>query len=128
MDPEWNAELGEEAQHDRYRKEHRGERKVRAQAIGGEHIRRKIDDERPGRHAEHRERQRDERKVVQHRHAEDPGQQDFVHQRGERDEEEADVSRGSRFGVRGSGFGVRRSAFGVRGAVLKSRFFAQAVP
>jgi hypothetical protein len=45
----------------------------------------------PARHAEHRERQGHECEVVHHRHAEDAREEDFVHQRGERDEEEAEV-------------------------------------
>ena len=50
-----------------------------------------VDRERPYGHPEHRDGERDEGKVIHHRHAEDPRQQDFVHQRGERNEEEADV-------------------------------------
>ena len=80
-----------------------------------------IDRKRADRHPEHRERERDERKVVQHRHAEDPREQDFVHQRRQGDEEKADIRGGSGLGVRGSEFEVRR-------AILQSRFCAQAVP
>ena len=61
---------------------------------GGKKPRREVDDQRAGGHAEHRHRQRDECEVVQHRHAEDAGQQDLVHQRRQGDEEDPDVGGG----------------------------------
>ena len=95
VDAKGDAELGHEAEHQRYRERNGGDRKPIVDAIGWKQTRREIDEQRSRRHPEHRQRQRDEREVIQHRHAEDPREQDLVHQSSEGDEEEADVGSGT---------------------------------
>lgn len=54
-------------------------------------------------HAEHRDRDRDERKVIPHRHTEDPREQNLVHQGGKCDSEQTRHSRGRRSRAIGDG-------------------------
>ncbi|MGO9065858.1 MAG: mevalonate kinase [Myxococcaceae bacterium] len=76
----------------------RGERKELSEArhmflcaLGGEVVREYVNECGANAQTEHRDGNRDERKVIPHRHAEDARQQHFEHQRRERDEEDAGV-------------------------------------
>ena len=55
-----------------------------------------VDDQRSHGHAEHRDGDGDERKVIPHRHAENPRQRDLIDDRSERKKEEANIDRAGR--------------------------------
>src|SRR5260221_2782989 len=100
MDAERDAELGEEAQQHDDREGQRRRREPGLQPIAGKELRSHVHEQRADRHPEQGDRERDEGEVVQHRHAEDAGEKNLVHQRGERHEEQPDISL-SRRGRRG---------------------------
>ena len=104
---EGNAQLGHEAEHHAGREDDSRKREPLAQAIGGEHTWREVDEQGAGRHAEHRDRQRDEREVIQHRHAEDPREEDLVHQRRHGDKENPDVRWWTRLADREAGVWIQ---------------------
>jgi hypothetical protein len=82
----------EEARDDRDREAKRRLREPLPQAIRREHRGSSVDQQRTDRHPEHRHGDRDEGEVVVHRDAEDPGQQELIGERRERDQEQAGES------------------------------------
>jgi hypothetical protein len=81
-----HRELGEQAEHDRDAEEQRAGAEAVRHPLGGEPGGSQVDDQRAHRHAEHGDGDGDEREVIPHGHAEDPGERDLVDDRGERDE------------------------------------------
>jgi hypothetical protein len=89
-------EVHDEAADDGEREDEGGEGELPVDARGSEQLGAQIHGDRADRHAEHGDRDRQEGEVVPDGHAEDAGQQDLVGERGQGDEEQADVRRGAR--------------------------------
>jgi hypothetical protein len=115
---EGGEDVHEERPNGREAEQQRGERHLVLRAFRREAMRREVDDERAQRDAEHRERDRQEGKVVPHRHAEDAREEDLQDQRAKRDEEEPceGVAGGPR--CRGSIHGMK-APFTSAGALVK---------
>ncbi len=88
MDAEGDRELGQEAGDDQDREQHAADGELAPHPVGREPRRLQVDDQGADGHPEHRHRDGDEGEVVPHGDAEDPGQQDLVHQRRKGDEGE----------------------------------------
>ena len=76
---------------DRDRKDQGAKRQMSGRAFLRKSVRQKIDDDRADCHPKHRDRDRNEREMKPHRHAEDTGQEDLIHQRAECHEENTQV-------------------------------------
>ena len=86
-----DAELRQEAERRQDRKRDRGRRELHFDRVAAEDLRQQKHDQRAYRHPEHGDGNRHEREVVPHGHAEDPGEQDLVHDHRRSDQEQTSV-------------------------------------
>ena len=95
--------MREEGRRHAEREEERGRREAPGGGVGGEGQRARLHEHGAGRHAEQGGGHGEEGEVVPHRDAEDPREEDLVHERRSRDREDA-AERGGAAGERGRGW------------------------
>ena len=91
MDDERDAEVCQEARDDGEGEQQRAQREVLLRLLPREEAGEQVDEYGTHDHPEHRDRDRDERKVIPHRDTEDSREQNLVHQRRQHHHEETGV-------------------------------------